>query len=315
MPDMAKLADTELDVFPLCLGGNVFSWTADEATSFDILDAYAAAGGNFIDTADAYNGWLPGYEGGESETIIGNWMQSRGNRDQMVIATKVGSLASRKGLSAANIALASEDSLRRLQTDHIDLYYSHQDDREVPQLETLGAYNELVKAGKVRYLGASNFDSARLQEALDISEANGFAKYRVLQNEYNLMKRADYEDGVRQVVAKEGMAHAPYFGLASGFLTGKYRPGAERIDSPRARGAAKMLDDRGIAVLAAMDEVAANHQVPLSAVALAWLLAQPTIAAPIASARNLEQLAELLPMATLTLADAELSALTRASEV
>ncbi|MDP2013611.1 MAG: aldo/keto reductase [Actinomycetota bacterium] len=312
---MAKLADTELDVYPLCLGGNVFSWTADEATSFDILDAYAAAGGNFIDTADAYNGWLPGFEGGESETIIGNWMKARGNRDQMVIATKVGSLASRKGLSADNIALASEDSLRRLQTDHIDLYYSHQDDRETPQLETLGAYDVLVKAGKVRYLGASNFDSARLQEALDISEANGFAKYRVLQNEYNLMKRADYEDGVRQVVAKEGMAHAPYFGLASGFLTGKYRPGAERIDSPRARGASKMLDDRGIAVLAAMDAVAANHNVPLSAVALAWLLAQPTVAAPIASARNLEQLSELLPMATLDLSDAELAELTSASEV
>ena len=315
MRGMAKLADTDLDVFPLCLGGNVFSWTADEATSFDILDAYAAAGGNFIDTADAYNGWLPDYVGGESETIIGNWMKSRGNRDQMVIATKVGSLASRKGLSADNIALASEDSLRRLQTDHIDLYYSHQDDRETPQLETLGAYDALVKAGKVRYLGASNFDSARLQEALDISEANGFAKYRVLQNEYNLMKRADYEDGVRQVVAKEGMAHAPYFGLASGFLTGKYRPGAERIDSPRARGASKLLDDRGIAVLAAMDAVAANHNVPLSSVALAWLLAQPTIAAPIASARNLEQLAELLPMAKLTLSDSEIAELTHASEV
>ena len=315
MQGMAKLADTELDVFPLCLGGNVFSWTADEATSFDILDAYAAAGGNFIDTADVYNGWLPGYEGGESETIIGKWMKSRGNRDQMVIATKVGSLSTRKGLSAENIALASEDSLRRLQTDHIDLYYSHQDDKEVPQLETLGAYNELVKAGKVRYIGASNFDSARLQEALDISEANGFAKYRVLQNEYNLMKRSEYEDGVRQVVAKSGMAHAPYFGLASGFLTGKYRPDAERIDSPRARGAAKMLDDRGLAVLAALDVVAANHRVPLSAVALAWLLAQPTIAAPIASARNLEQLAELLPMADLQLSEEELAELSSASEV
>ena len=312
---MAKLADTELDVFPLCLGGNVFSWTADEATSFDILDAYAAAGGNFIDTADVYNGWLPGYVGGESETVIGNWMKSRGNRDQMVIATKVGSLSTRKGLSAENIALASEDSLRRLQTDHIDLYYSHQDDKEIPQLETLGAYTELEKAGKVRYIGASNFDSARLQEALDISEANGFAKYRVLQNEYNLMKRAEYEEGVRQVVAKSGMAHAPYFGLASGFLTGKYRPGAERIDSPRARGAAKMLDERGLAVLAAMDSVAANHDVPLSAVALAWLLAQPTVAAPIASARNLEQLAELLPMASLKLSDSEIAELSRASEV
>ncbi|MDO9485232.1 MAG: aldo/keto reductase [Actinomycetota bacterium] len=312
---MAKLADTELDVYPLCLGGNVFSWTADEATSFEILDAYAAAGGNFIDTADAYNGWLPGYEGGESETIIGNWMKARGNRDQMVIATKVGSLASRKGLSAENIALASADSLRRLQTDYIDLYYSHQDDQETPQEETLGAYDALVKAGKVRYLGASNFNSARLQEALDISEANGFAKYRVLQNEYNLMKRAEYEEGVRQVVAKEGMAHAPYFGLASGFLTGKYRPDSERIDSPRARGAVKMLDERGLAVLAAMDAVAANHGVPLSAVALAWLHAQPTIAAPIASARNLDQLAELLPMASLTLTDAELAELTRASEV
>lgn len=315
MRGMNKLADTDLNVFPLCLGGNVFSWTADEATSYDILDAYAAAGGNFIDTADVYNGWLPNYVGGESETIIGNWMKSRGNREQMVIATKVGSLDTRKGLSASNIALASEDSLRRLQTDHIDLYYSHQDDRETPQLETLGAYNELVKAGKVRYLGASNFDSARLQEALDISETNGFAKYRVLQNNYNLMNRSEYEDGVRQVVASSGMAHAPYYGLASGFLTGKYRPDSERIDSPRARGASKMLDDRGIAVLAAMDAVAANHEVPLAAVALAWLHAQPTIVAPIASARNLEQLAELLPMANLTLSDDELAELSRASEV
>lgn len=312
---MATLADTDLDVHPLCLGGNVFGWTADEETSFAILDAFAAAGGNFIDTADSYNEWLPGHEGGESEVIIGKWMKSRGNRDQMVIATKVGSLQSRKGLSGANLPLAAEDSLRRLQTDRIDLYYSHRDDLETPQAETLAAYDALVRAGKVRYLGASNFDSARLQEALDISESHGYAKYRMLQNNYNLMNRAEYESGVRQVVAKSGMAHAPYFGLASGFLTGKYRPGAERIDSPRARGAAKMLDDRGLAVLAALDSVAANHDVPVSAVALSWLLAQPTVQAPIASARSLEQLAELLPMADLTLGADELDQLTRASEV
>ncbi|MFA7324731.1 MAG: aldo/keto reductase [Candidatus Nanopelagicales bacterium] len=309
---MAKLASTPLDVFPLCLGGNVFGWTADEEASFAILDAYAAAGGNFIDTADAYNGWLPGHEGGESEAIIGKWMKSRGNRDQMIIATKVGSLETRKGLSAANIQAAVEDSLRRLQTDRIDLYFSHRDDPETPQLETLTAYDTLVRAGKVRCIGASNFSAERLQEALDISAANNLVAYSVLQNEYNLIKRSEYEGGIRDVVARAGMAHVPYFGLASGFLTGKYRPDVE-VESQRARGMRRLLDDRGLAVLAALDAVAANHDVSVSSVALAWLLAQPTISAPIASARTVEQLSDLLPMATLALSDAELAQLTAAS--
>lgn len=314
MPAMAILGTTTLDAFPLCLGGNVFGWTADEETSFAILDAYAEAGGNFIDTADAYNGWLPDHEGGESEEIIGKWMKSRGNRDRMIIATKVGSLEGRRGLSAANIALASEESLQRLQTDYIDVYYSHRDDAETPQLETLTAYDALVRAGKVRYIGASNFTAERLQEALDLSAANGLAAYAVLQNEYNMIKRTEYEEGVRAVVAKAGMAHAPYFGLASGFLTGKYRPGVE-VDSQRARGMRRLLDERGLAVLAALDEVAAAHDVPVSSVALAWLLAQPTISAPIASARTVEQLADLLPMVDLALTDAELAQLTAATEV
>jgi len=312
MLGMAKLASTPLDVFPLCLGGNVFGWTADEEASFAILDAYAAAGGNFIDTADAYNGWLPGHEGGESEAIIGKWMKSRGNRDQMIIATKVGSLETRKGLSAANIQAAVEDSLRRLQTDRIDLYFSHRDDPETPQLETLTAYDTLVRAGKVRCIGASNFSAERLQEALDISAANNLVAYSVLQNEYNLIKRSEYEGGIRDVVARAGMAHVPYFGLASGFLTGKYRPDVE-VESQRARGMRRLLDDRGLAVLAALDAVAANHDVSVSSVALAWLLAQPTISAPIASARTVEQLSDLLPMATLALSDAELAQLTAAS--
>ena len=311
---MAILGNTTLDVFPLCFGGNVFGWTVDEPTAFEILDAYAAAGGNFIDTADMYNSWLPDHPIGESEIMIGNWMKARGNRDTIVLATKISSLPSRKGLSAANIAAATQDCLDRLQADYIDVLYAHRDDLETPMLETMTAFNELVTSGKVRYLGASNFTAERLQESLDVCAEHNLAKYSVLQNNYNLMNRKEYEADVRAIVAKAGIAHAPYYGLASGFLTGKYRPGVE-VDSQRARGAAKMLDARGLAVLAALDEVAERHQVPVASVALAWLYAQPTIGAPIASARTLEQLNELLPMATLKLSDAELASLTAASEI
>ena len=311
---MALLGNTSLDVFPLCFGGNVFGWTVQQDAAFEILDAYAAAGGNFIDTADMYNSWLPDHPIGESETIIGNWMQARGNRSQMIIATKICSLPSRKGLSASNIAAATQDCLDRLQTDYVDVLYAHRDDLDTPMLETMTAFDALVQSGKVRYLGASNFTAERLQESLDVSAANGLAAHSLIQNHYNLMFREEYENGARVVTAKAGIAHAPYYGLASGFLTGKYRPGVD-VDSPRARGAAKMLDERGLAVLAALDAVAATHEVPLASVALAWLYAQPTIGAPIASARTIEQLNELLPMATLTLTSAELDLLTKSSEL
>ena len=311
---MALLGNTSLDVFPLCFGGNVFGWTVQQDAAFEILDAYAAAGGNFIDTADMYNSWLPDHPIGESETIIGNWMQARGNRSQMIIATKVCSLPSRKGLSASNIAAATQDCLDRLQTDYVDVLYAHRDDLDTPMLETMTAFDALVQSGKVRYLGASNFTAERLQESLDVSEAHGLAAHSLIQNHYNLMFRDEYENGARVVAAKAGIAHAPYYGLASGFLTGKYRPGVD-VDSPRARGAAKMLDERGLAVLAALDAVAATHEVSLASVALAWLYAQPTIGAPIASARTIEQLNELLAMATLTLTSAELDLLTKSSEL
>jgi len=308
---MALLGTTSLDVFPLCFGGNVFGWTVQQDAAFEILDAYAAAGGNFIDTADMYNSWLPDHPIGESETIIGNWMQARGNRSQMIIATKVCSLPSRKGLSASNIAAATQDCLDRLQTDYVDVLYAHRDDLDTPMLETMTAFDTLVQSGKVRYLGASNFTAERLQESLDVSAANGLAAHSLIQNHYNLMFREEYEHGARVVADKAGIAHAPYYGLASGFLTGKYRPGVD-VDSPRA---AKMLDERGLAVLTALDAVAATHEVPLASVALAWLYAQPTIGAPIASARTIEQLNELLPMATLTLTSAELDLLTKSSEL
>jgi len=311
---MALLGSTSLDVFPLCFGGNVFGWTVDQDAAFEILDAYAAAGGNFIDTADMYNSWLPDHSIGESEIIIGNWMKARGNRSQMIIATKIGSLPSRKGLAGSNIPLATQDSLDRLQTEYVDVLYAHRDDLDTPMLETMTAFDALVQSGKVRYLGASNFTAERLQESLDVSAANGLAAHSLIQNHYNLMFREEYENGARVVAAKAGIAHAPYYGLASGFLTGKYRPGID-VDSPRARGAAKMLDERGLAVLAAMDAVAEAHEVPLAAIALAWLYAQPTIGAPIASARTVEQLNELLPMATLKLTSAELDSLTKSSEL
>jgi aryl-alcohol dehydrogenase-like predicted oxidoreductase len=301
---MAKIGSSDLDVSRLCLGGNVFGWTADRDTSFAILDAYVAAGGNFIDTSDSYMWRIPGNSGGESETIIGEWTAARGNRDDVVIATKVSSLPSRPGLSKANISAAVEDSLRRLQTDRIDLYYAHKDDPDVAQEETLDAFDGLVRAGKVRALGASNFTAERLRSALEISARDGLAAYVALQPHYNLLERAEFETGLAPLLASEGLACLPYYGLAKGFLTGKYRPGTE-VDSARAEGARVYLDDRGVRTLAVLDEIAAGHRVPVAAVALAWLAAQPTVAAPIASARTPEQLADLLPVLDLQLTDDE----------
>jgi aryl-alcohol dehydrogenase-like predicted oxidoreductase len=307
-----RISNTDLDVFPLCLGGNVFGWTADEANSFAVLDAYAAAGGNFIDTADVYSSWASGHVGGESESTIGRWMAARGNRDAMIIATKVAKLETRKGLSAANIAAAAEDSLRRLATDRIDLYYAHEDDQSVPLEETLGAFDALIREGKVRYVAASNYPAERLDEALTMSARDGLASYVALQPEYNLVARA-YEGELRNVCVKHSLSCIPYFALAMGFLTGKYRADGAAVDSPRAAGASRYLNERGLAVLAELDTIAAARGTTVAAVALAWLAAQPTIAAPIASARTPEQLAALLPMATLRLTAEELDRLTSAS--
>jgi aryl-alcohol dehydrogenase-like predicted oxidoreductase len=306
---MAKLGNSDLDVFGLNLGGNVFGWTADQDQSFAVLDAYAAAGGNFVDTADVYSAFSPGNTGGESETIIGNWLAKRGRRDEIVIATKVGNWAEHPGLSATNIAAAADDSLRRLRTDHIDLYYAHMDHAETPLEETLAAFDALIRSGKVRYIAASNYTAARLAEALSISDREGFARYVALQPHYNLVER-EYEQELAPLVEREGLSTLPYFGLAKGFLTGKYRSKKAGGDSPRAEPALSYLDERGERVLAALDEVAHARGVGVAAVSLAWLAAQPTVTAPIASARTIEQLTELLPFVGLDLTDDELQLLT-----
>jgi len=303
---MITIPHTELKVHPLCLGGNVFGWSADESNSFAVLSYFVDHGGNFIDTADMYSQWGEGHVGGESETIIGNWMKKRGNRSSVVIATKVAKLDTRPGLSAKNIKAACDDSLRRLQTDYIDLYYAHQDDPNTPIEETLQAFDSLVKAGKVRHIAASNFTAERLQESLDLSARNGLARYVAAQDHYNLLERG-YESSLRPTIEKNGMVEIPYFGLARGFLTGKYRPGTT-VESVRAGGVAAYQNDRGWKILASLDEAAKRHHTSLAAIALAWLRSQPTIAAPIASARNVEQLAEIMPM--IQLSAEELQALT-----
>lgn len=305
---MARIGNTDLDVFPLCLGGNVFGWTADERQSFEVLDAYAAAGGNFLDTADVYSAWVSGHSGGESETIIGGWMAARGSRNRMIVATKVGMAPGLKGLSAATVRTAAEASLRRLGVDRIDLYYAHLDDAATPLEESLRAFDALVTEGKVRYIAASNHTAPRLAEALAVSGREGLARYVALQPHYNLVHRSDYEGELRDLCAREGLACLPYYALAKGFLTGKYRPGTE-VDSPRAASARAYLDERGLRLLAALDDIAAAHHTTVAAVSLAWLRAQPTVAAPIASARSAAQLSELLPGASMALTQEELARL------
>lgn len=299
---MSKIAGTDLDVFPLCLGANVFGWTADEQRSFEVLDAYAAAGGNFVDTAD-------GYAGGESERIIGRWLRRRRRRDDIVIATKVGMKKGADNLRPETIRAEAEASLRQLGVGHIDLYYAHKDDLATPVEETLTAFDSLIREGKVRYIGASNFSAARLAEALSVT---GLAGYTVLQPHYNLLER-DFETDLADLCVRENVAVAPYFGLAKGFLTGKYRPGGPDVDSPRAARAREYLNERGLATLAALDEIAAARGTTVAAVALAWLLARPAVVAPIASARDRDQLADLLPMVELGLTDEEVARLSRAS--
>ncbi|MFI7408031.1 aldo/keto reductase [Streptomyces sp. NPDC049627] len=313
MTSLRKLGSSDLEVSPLALGGNVFGWTADEAQSFAVLDAYTAAGGNFIDTADSYSAWAEGNVGGESETIIGKWVRARGNRDDVLIATKVSQHPDFQGLTAANIKAAADASLRRLGTDRIDLYYTHFDKPEVPVEEIIGALDELVKAGKVRHIAASNISPERLRASLDISDREGLARYVALQPHYNLVSRDTYEGELQDLAEREGLAAVPYYALASGFLTGKYRAGTT-VGSPRAQGAGRYLEtERGRNVLAALDEIAQTHEVPVATVALAWLASRPTVAAPIASARTVEQLPALLGVGELTLTEGELERLTAAS--
>jgi aryl-alcohol dehydrogenase-like predicted oxidoreductase len=301
-------------VSDICLGGNVFGWTADRETSFEVLDAFLAGGGNFIDTADSYSAFAPGNSGGESEAILGEWLAARpGIRERVVIATKVGKHPQYMGLAPENVRAAARASLERLGTDRIDLYYAHEDDPNTPLEDTLAAFAELIGEGKVRYVAASNYSAPRLAQALAIAEREDLPRYVALQPHYSLVERDVYEGELRGVCEREGLACIPYWGLASGFLTGKYRPGGPQVDSPRAGGAAAHLNERGIAVLDALDEVAGAHDVEVASVALAWLLAQPTVLSAIASARNVEQLGPLLAVSGLELSEDELERLTRAS--
>lgn len=306
------IGSSDLSVFPLSLGGNVFGWTADRDTSFAVLDGYLAAGGNLVDTADGYSAWVPGNTGGDSERILGQWFQARGNRDDVVLATKVSQHPDFKGLAGDNILRAADASLERLGSDHIDLYYAHFDDETVPLEETVAALSSLVDAGKVRYIGISNYSPERIEEWFRITEAEGLRRAVALQPHYNLVER-DFEQKYRALAERENLGVVPYFALAAGFLTGKYRDGVT-VDSARAAGASKYLDDRGRAVLDALDSVAAAHDASVASVALAWLAAQPTVVAPIASARTLDQLPDLLASVTLDLTDDELDALSGASE-
>ena len=303
---MITIPESDLVVHELCLGSNIFGGNATEAESHLVMDAYRSHGGNFIDTADMYNQWVEGHVGGESETVIGNWMKSRGNRSEMVIATKVAKMDRRPGLSAKNIFAACEESLNRLQTDYIDLYYSHEDDPTVSLEETLGAYAQLIAEGKVRYIAASNFTPARLRESIKFSEENNLPSYIAVQDLYNLVDRKSYETEMAATVANLGISNIPFYGIARGFLTGKYRPGVTEVDSKRAAGAREYATDKGYAILSAMDEIsAAHHGAPLSAIALAWLRSQPTVSAPIASARTVPQLEEIVQIVELTTDEVE----------
>jgi len=308
-----RLGSTDLKIAPLVLGGNVFGWTADKAESFAVLDAFVAAGGTMIDTADVYSAWVPGHQGGESETVIGEWLRASGKRDAVLIATKVGMLpVDGEKLAPANIAAACDASLRRLGTDRIDLYYAHQDDESVPQDDVLAAFGKLIDAGKVRVIGASNFTAARLKSAVDLSRDGTLPRYRVLQPEYNLVSRKAYEGELQAFCAAENVAALPYYGLAAGFLTGKYRSADDLAKSVRSRSAKDQLEGNGPAVLAAMDEIAAETGAPLAAIALAWLTAQAGVCAPIASARTVDQLPDLIASLTLELGEDQLARLTNA---
>ena len=309
---MTRIGTSELDVRPLSLGANTFGWTSDEQESHRVLDAFVDGGGDFVDTADVYSAWSEG-GAGISETILGRWFARSGKRDAVVLATKVGKAPGLEGLAAGTVRKAVDASLQRLGTDRIDLYWAHADDESTPVEETLAAFDELVTAGKVRAIGASNFTGPRLRLSLATSRREGFAAYVALQNEYNLVAREEYESGPADVVAAEGLAMVPYFALASGFLSGKYRPGQSPDSARSAKASAHLDTPRGQRVLTALDEVAAAHGAEVPSVALAWLRSRPTVAAPIASARTVEQVGPLLASLDLELTDEEVAALERAS--
>jgi aryl-alcohol dehydrogenase-like predicted oxidoreductase len=310
-----KLGNSGPDVAPLAFGGNVFGWTVDEPTAFGLLDAFLGAGFNLVDTADVYPKWVPGNKGGESETIIGNWLKRSGKRNKVVIATKVGSemAPGSKGLSKGYILRAAEDSLRRLQTDTIDLYQSHIDDSQTPLEETLEAYAQLIGQGKVRFIGASNYSAERLTQALQTSKQHGLPSYQSLQPEYNLYDRAEYEAKLEPVCRKKGLGVISYFSLASGFLTGKYRSESDLAKSSRGQFVKKYVNDRGFRILQALDEAAKKHHSTPAKVSLAWLIARPSVTAPIASATSLGQLNDLIEATSLQLDHSTLQSLDRAS--
>lgn len=295
------LGRSGLSIAPLVFGGNVFGWTADEATSHRLLDAFVDGGFNAIDTADVYSAWVPGHVGGESEDVIGRWLKARGKRDDVLILTKVAMWPAQPGLSAANITAAVEGSLKRLQTDYIDLYQSHQDDADTPIEETLEAYGRLIKAGKVRAIGASNFTPERLEASLKTSADKGLPRYETIQPKFNLYDREEVEGALAQLTAREDLGVIPYYGLAAGFLTGKYRDPGDLEGKARGRTVKQYLNDKGLRVLAALDEAAKAVSATQAQVALAWIMAHPSITAPIASATRVEQLNELMGAARLTL--------------
>ncbi|QBD80946.1 aldo/keto reductase [Ktedonosporobacter rubrisoli] len=307
-----SLGRSGLEVTTLTLGGNVFGWTADKEQSFAVLDAYVAAGGNFIDTAEVYSKWAPGNPGGVSETIIGQWHKARGNRDKIIITTKV-AYQTPKGLSRQYIQQAVEASLRRLQTDYIDLYQSHSDDKETPLEETLETYAELIKQGKVRAIGASNYSAERLAEALRVSEQHGYPRYESLEPLYNLYERASYEQGLEKVCREQGLGVISYLALASGFLTGKYRSEADLNKSARGGSIKEYLNPRGFRILQALDEVAKEYNATPAQISLAWLIARPSITSPIASATSVEQLEQLTRATELKLDAAAIARLDQAS--
>jgi aryl-alcohol dehydrogenase-like predicted oxidoreductase len=306
---MTTIGTSDLDVFPLALGGNTFGWTSDEATSREVLDAFVADGGNFIDTADGYSAWVSGNSGGESETIIGRWMADRGNRDSMVIGTKVSQHPEFKGLAASNVRAAADASLARLGTDRIDLYYAHFDDASVPLEETVSAFNDLVIAGKVRYTAVSNYSAERIDEWISIAKKNGYALPVAVQPHYNLVHRQPFEREIAPVATAHDLGVVPYYALASGFLTGKYRTAADLTASVRGGGLASYLSQEGLAVISALDTIATAHEAEIASIALAWLTAQPTVVAPIASASRVGQLAALTAAASIALSGDELATL------
>jgi len=310
-----EIGNSGIKVQPLAFGGNVFGWTIDEKQSFKILDAFVDAGLDLIDTADVYSRWAPGNKGGESETIIGNWLKKSGKRDKVVIATKVGKpmTENKKGLSRAYITKAVEDSLKRLQTDHVDLYQSHDDDKETPLIETLETYTDLINQGKVRAIGASNFSAERLKEALQVSKDNNLAAYECLQPEYNLYSREHYETDLEPVCRERNVGVITYYSLASGFLTGKYRSENDLLQSSRGQGVKKFLNPRGYKILSGLDKIAAEYDSTPASVALAWLMARKGITAPIASATSIEQLDDLVKATRLKLSSGAIDLLNIAS--